>query len=91
MQGSQAPLGDIDQLVEGPWAISTSWPPRGPPGAGKCILAGESVETSPFWLRNIDQLVEDPSTISKIPGLRPVNFDPSTSLRALMAWVAPAR
>jgi hypothetical protein len=46
-EGSQAALGDFDQLVEGPWPFSTRYPPRGPPGAGKCILAGELVETTP--------------------------------------------
>jgi hypothetical protein len=28
-QGSPAPLADFDQLVEGPWPISTSCPPGG--------------------------------------------------------------
>jgi hypothetical protein len=37
----------------------------------------------PFRVQNFDQPVEDPSTISETSGLRPVNFDPSTSLRAL--------
>jgi hypothetical protein len=39
-QGSQAPLGYFDQLVEGPCPISTSCPPGGPLGAGMC-LAGD--------------------------------------------------
>jgi hypothetical protein len=28
-QGSQPRTGDFGQLVDGPWPISTSWPPRG--------------------------------------------------------------
>jgi hypothetical protein len=38
-----------------------------------------------------DQPVEDPFKISEFSGLRPVNFDPSTSLRALLycIWVHP--
>jgi hypothetical protein len=46
-QGSQAPPGDFDQLVEGPWPISTSCPPRGSLWRGKCLLAGDLVETPP--------------------------------------------
>jgi hypothetical protein len=82
-QGSQAPLGDFDQLVEGPWPISTTCPPRGPPGAGKCIWAENWSKQPPFRAQNFDHLVEDPSTIPEVSGLRPVNFDRSTSLRAL--------
>jgi hypothetical protein len=36
-QGSQAPLRDFDQLVEGPWPISTSCPPRGLWGRGNAF------------------------------------------------------
>jgi hypothetical protein len=40
-QGSQAPPKDFDQLVEGPWPISTSSPPGGLWGRG-----------SAFWREN---------------------------------------
>jgi hypothetical protein len=41
-QGSQAPLGEFDLLVEGPWPISTSWPPGG--------LLGRAIA---FWQKQL--------------------------------------
>jgi hypothetical protein len=66
-------LANFDQL-----------PPRGPLGAGKCTFGGRTGRNANrFGPKLFDQPVEDPSTFSEISGLRPVNFDPSTSLRAL--------
>jgi hypothetical protein len=50
---------------------------------------GELVETPPVSGQTFDQLVESPLKVSEISGLRPSNFDPSTSLRAL-ATMAPS-
>jgi hypothetical protein len=82
-QGLQAPLRDFDQLVEGPWPISTSCPTGGLWGRGSAFWRENWSKHPPLWAQNFDQLVEDPLNISRIPGLRPSNFDPSTSLRAL--------
>jgi hypothetical protein len=89
-QGSQAPLGGFDQLVEGPWPISTSCPPGGPLGRASAFWRENRLKHPPFRLQNLDQRVEDPSTVSRISGLRPLNFDPSTSLRALGASASKA-
>jgi hypothetical protein len=82
-QGSQAPLRDFDQLVEGPWPISTSCPPGGLWGRGSAFWRENSSKHPPSRAQNFDQLVEDPFKFSEIPGLGPSHFDPSTSLRAL--------
>jgi hypothetical protein len=47
-------LANLDQL-----------PLMGPLGAGKSILAGKSVKTRAFDPENFDQLIENPSIISK--------------------------
>jgi hypothetical protein len=47
LQGSQAPLEDFDQLVEGPWPISTNCPQRSLRGQAECNLAGDLVEKPP--------------------------------------------
>jgi hypothetical protein len=52
--------------------------------AGQVHLVGELVEKTPSWARNLDQLVECPSKISKISEVRPLDFDPSMRLRALL-------
>jgi hypothetical protein len=78
-----------------PLEISTSWwkglghfrptAPKGASGGRQSAIWREIWSKSPlFRAQNFDQLVEDPSKVSKISGLRPVNFDPSTSLRALL-------
>jgi hypothetical protein len=83
-QGSQAPLGDFDQMVEGPWPVSTFCSPWGPPGAGKCILAGESVEIPPVS-----------ASTSRSAGRRPFHkfryFGPSArEFRPVDALASPA-
>jgi hypothetical protein len=83
-QGSQAPLEDFDQLVEGPRPISTSCPPGGLRGRGSGFWRENWSKHPPFRAQNFDQLVEDPFNIYEISGLRPTNSDPSTSLRALV-------
>jgi hypothetical protein len=82
-QGSQAPLRGFDQLVEGPWPISTSCPPGGLWGRGSAFWRENWSKHPPFRTQNLDPLVEDPFKISRISGLPPSHFDPSTSLRAL--------
>jgi hypothetical protein len=82
-QCSQAPPADFDQLVEGPWPISTSCPPRGLCGGASAFWRGIWSKYPLFGVQEIDHLIEDPSEISEILGLRPENFDPSMSLRAL--------
>jgi hypothetical protein len=78
-QGSQAPPADFNQLVEGPWPISTSCPP-----GGLCCWASAFWSKYPlFRAQGFDQLIEQPAKISEISGLRPKNFNPSMSLRAL--------
>jgi hypothetical protein len=77
-----------------PLEISTSWwkglgqcrpaAHQGASGAGEGPLAGELVETPPVSGPKFRLLVEDPLKNSECSGLRPSNFDPSTSLRALM-------
>jgi hypothetical protein len=72
-----------------PLEISTSWwkglaqihqlPHRGPPGAGKCFPAEELVETPTVSGPNFRSAARRPFLYTS-----PVNFDPSTSLRALM-------
>jgi hypothetical protein len=84
-QGSQAPLEVFDQRVEGPWPITTSCPPGGLWGRASAFWRENRSKCQPFRAKKFDQPVEDPSTFSEISGLRPVKFDPSTSLRAL-AW-----
>jgi hypothetical protein len=86
-QGSQAPPRDFDQLVEGPWPISTSCPPGGLWGRGSAFWRENWSKHPPLRAQNFDQLVEDPFNISEISGLRPSHFDPSTSLRALHSTV----
>jgi hypothetical protein len=66
-------LANFDQL-----------PTKGVSVAGQVPFGGNLVETPPVSARNFDQLVEDPSKNSEISGLRPENFGPSMSLRALL-------
>jgi hypothetical protein len=82
-QGSQAPVWEFDQLVEGPWPISTSCPLGRLWGRGSAFWRENWSKHPPFPAPDFDQLVEDPVKISEISGLRPSKFDPSTSLRAL--------
>jgi hypothetical protein len=82
-QGSQAPLRDFDQLVGGPWPISTSCPPGGLWGRGSAFWRENWSKHPPFPAQNFDQLVDNPFKISEALDLRPSNVDPSTSLRAL--------
>jgi hypothetical protein len=70
-------LGNFDQL-----------PPRGPLRAAKCILAGEMVETPPVSGPKVRSASRRPfhsfRNFAEGPdGPSAVNFDPSTSLRAL--------
>jgi hypothetical protein len=58
-------------------------PPGGLWGRASVFWREDPSKCQPFRAQNFDQPVEDPSTCSEITGLRPVNFDPSTSLRAL--------
>jgi hypothetical protein len=88
-QGSQAPLRDFDQLVEGPGPISTSCPPGGLWGRGSAFWRENWSKHPPFRAHNFDQLVEVTFKISEISGLRPSHFDPSTSLRALVQRLLP--
>jgi hypothetical protein len=83
-QGSQAPPRYFDQLVEGPWPISTSCPPGGLWERGSGFWRENWSKHPPKRAHNFDQLVEDAFNISEISGLRPSHFDPSTSLRALL-------
>jgi hypothetical protein len=83
-QGSQAPPADFDQLVEGPWPISTSCPPGGLCGGASAFWREIWSKFPLFRVQKFDHLIEDPSKISEISGLRPKIFDPSMSLRALM-------
>jgi hypothetical protein len=92
-QGSQAPLGDFGELVEGPWPSSTSCPPGAlwwRASAFKAPSWGENgSKHPPFWVQTIDQLVADPATTAEISGLLPMDFDPLTSLRALRTLSIP--
>jgi hypothetical protein len=81
-QGSQALLGDFYQLVEGPWSLSTSWPPGGLWGRARAFWR-ENGRNAPRFGPEIS--ISQSKTFSEFLGLRPVNFDPSTSLRALAA------
>jgi hypothetical protein len=82
-QGSQPPPGNFDQLVEGPWQISTRCPPGGLCGGASAFWREIWSRHPLFRAQNFDQLVEDLSKISEDRGLRPLNFDPSMRLRAL--------
>jgi hypothetical protein len=81
--GSQAPPRNVDQLVDGHWPISMG-------GFDRPILRGCSEVFQQYRSKhpvilgqNFDQQVEDPLKTSVKRGLRPQNFDPSMSLRAL--------
>jgi hypothetical protein len=63
-QGSQAPLKDFDQLVEGPWPISTSCPPGCLWGRGSAFWRENWSKHPPFWAQTFDQLVDGPFKIS---------------------------
>jgi hypothetical protein len=82
-QGSQPPPADFDQLVEGPWPISTSCPPRGPCGGASAFWREIRSKLPLFRAQIFDQLVEGLCNISGTRGLRPQYFDPSMRLRAL--------
>jgi hypothetical protein len=82
-QGSQAPLEDFDQLVEGPWPIPTNCPQRSLRGQAECNLAGDLVEKPPVSGPNFRSAGRRPFQSFHNFGPKAVNFDPSTSLRAV--------
>jgi hypothetical protein len=84
-QGSQPPAGDFDKLVEGPWQISTSCPPGGLCGGASAFWREIWSNNPLFRAQTFDQTIEDLSKISENRGLRPLNFDPSMRLRALLS------
>jgi hypothetical protein len=92
--GPEDVLGQVIRARKLPLRISTSWwkglgqfrqtAPKGASGGRQSAIWREIWSKSPLFRAQIfDQLVEDPSKVSTISSLRPVNFDPSTSLRAL--------
>jgi hypothetical protein len=70
LQGSQAPVGEFDQLVEGPWPISTSCASGCLWGRASAFWREKWSKRPTFRARNFDQPVEDLFRIFR-------NFGPS--------------
>jgi hypothetical protein len=83
-QGSQAPPRDFDQLVDGHWPISMGAPIDPCRGVFPRFSGSTGRNNPSFWANISISRVEEPFKISEIWGLRPQNFDPSMSLRALV-------
>jgi hypothetical protein len=82
-QGSQALLGDFDQLVEGSQAISTSCPPGGLWRAANAFWREKWSKHPPVSGPKFRSAGRRPFHSFRNFGPSAVNFDPSTSLRAL--------